>query len=492
MAKLFLFAIGGTGSRVVKSLAMLLASGVKIENTDTIIPIIVDPDSANGDLTRTIDILKEYKSIREKSFSDKTDFFKTKISSLDEIGEGGYLSDKFTYDIDGVKSQLFRDFIGFSELDANNKALNSLLFSKGNLDADMEVGFKGNPNIGSVVLNKFKQTQFFNKFASNFEENDRVFIVSSIFGGTGAAGFPLILKNIRDAKNPTPHHSFLNSAKIGAVSVLPYFGVDKSSGSSIDSNTFVSKTIAALKYYADNICDNKAINALYYIGDNLTNDQKGADGADDQRNKAHFIELASAISIVDFMSIPDNELSFVNGEVTNPKYFEFGLGNESNSITFSDLANQTYEQIAKPLTKYSLFKTYMESHYEESCKNSKMPHIHNGNNKLSKEALDQRFRNSISIFNRHFTEWLDEMRVSNVSFSALDVKQKGKDIYNQVIGKPVKPGFLSKVKNGEGITSFLNKLNEGETSFDFLKPTQKLSALFTKVTNEIVDTEIKL
>ena len=213
MAKLFLFAIGGTGSRVVKSLAMLLASGVKIENTDTIIPIIVDPDSANGDLTRTIDILKEYKSIREKSFSDKTDFFKTKISSLDEIGEGGYLSDKFTYDIDGVKSQLFRDFIGYSELDANNKALNSLLFSKGNLDADMEVGFKGNPNIGSVVLNKFKQTQFFNKFASNFEENDRVFIVSSIFGGTGAAGFPLILKNIRDAKNPTPHHSFLNSAK---------------------------------------------------------------------------------------------------------------------------------------------------------------------------------------------------------------------------------------------------------------------------------------
>ena len=63
MAKLFLFAIGGTGSRVVKSLAMLLASGVKIENTDTIIPIIVDPDSANGDLTRTIDILKEYKSM---------------------------------------------------------------------------------------------------------------------------------------------------------------------------------------------------------------------------------------------------------------------------------------------------------------------------------------------------------------------------------------------------------------------------------------------
>jgi hypothetical protein len=492
MAKLFLFAIGGTGSRVVKSLTMLLASGVKIENTDTIIPIIVDPDSANGDLTRTIDILKEYKSIREKSFSDKTDFFKTKISSLDEIGEGGYLSDKFTYDIDGVKSQLFRDFIGYSELDANNKALNSLLFSKGNLDADMEVGFKGNPNIGSVVLNKFKQTQFFNKFASNFEENDRVFIVSSIFGGTGAAGFPLILKNIRDAKNPTPHHSFLNSAKIGAVSVLPYFGVDKSSGSSIDSNTFISKTIAALKYYADNICDNKAINALYYIGDNLTNDQKGADGADDQRNKAHFIELASALSIVDFMSIPDNELSFVNGEVTNPKYFEFGLSNESNSIKFSDLANQTYEQIAKPLTKYSLFKTYMESHYEESCKNSKMPHIHNGNNKLSKEILDQRFRNSITTFNRHYSEWLNEMSISNIAFNALDSSKNGSNIYNQVNGKPVKKGIFDSIFQADGLNNFKGKLNDKEPDYDSLKAPNKLMALFSFVTNEIITKEIKL
>lgn len=492
MAKLFLFAIGGTGSRVVKALAMLLASGVEMKNTDEVIPIIIDPDSANGDLTRTIDLLKEYKSIREKSFSVRTDFFKTKISSLDEIGDSGYLSDKFTYDIDGVKSQLFRDFIGYSELDANNKALNSLLFSKTNLDADMEVGFKGNPNIGSVVLNKFKQTQFFNKFASNFEENDRVFIVSSIFGGTGAAGFPLILKNIRDAKNPTPHHSFLNSAKIGAVSVLPYFGVDKSGTSVIDSNTFISKTIAALKYYADNICDNKAINALYYIGDNLTNEQKGADGADDQRNKAHFIELASALSIVDFMSIPDNELSFVNGEVTNPKYFEFGLSKETNSITFADLANQTSEQIARPLTRYSLFKTYMESHYEESCRNSKMPHIYNGNNKLSKEALDQRFRNSLTAFNKHYSEWLHEMSISNVAFSPLDLSKNGSNIYNQVNGKHVKKGFLDGIFQADGLNNFKSRLNSKEPDYDSLKSPNKLMALFSFVTNEITAKEIKL
>ena len=81
MAKLFLFAIGGTGSRVVKSLAMLLASGVKIENTDTIIPIIIDPDSSNGDLTRTVEILKTYKAIRGSEHPDQSTFFDTKFSS---------------------------------------------------------------------------------------------------------------------------------------------------------------------------------------------------------------------------------------------------------------------------------------------------------------------------------------------------------------------------------------------------------------------------
>jgi hypothetical protein len=84
MAKLFVFAIGGTGSRVIKALTMLLASGVELRNIDRVVPIIIDPDTSNGDLTRTVDILKTYKEIREKTFSEESGFFKTRISSLDE------------------------------------------------------------------------------------------------------------------------------------------------------------------------------------------------------------------------------------------------------------------------------------------------------------------------------------------------------------------------------------------------------------------------
>lgn len=51
MSKLYVFAIGGSGSRVLRSLTMLLSSGV---HTDyEIVPMIVDPDQSNGDLVRT-------------------------------------------------------------------------------------------------------------------------------------------------------------------------------------------------------------------------------------------------------------------------------------------------------------------------------------------------------------------------------------------------------------------------------------------------------
>lgn len=491
MSKLFLFAIGGTGSRVVKALTMLLAAGVNAA-AETIVPIIIDPDSANGDLTRTVEILKTYKEIRAQAASDKSSFFKTKFSSLDELGEGSFVSDNFIFDIEGVKEHLFKDFIGYSELDRSNRAFSSLLFSKSNLNADMDVGFKGNPNIGSVVLNKFKDTSFFRKFASNFEQNDRVFIISSIFGGTGAAGFPLILKNVRDAAPPLPHHNFLRNARIGAVSILPYFGVDKNDKTSIDSNTFISKTKAALSYYARNVSGNRSVNALYYIGDMVTNDQKGADGASGQRNKAHFIELAAALSVIDFMDLGDADLNVVNGSATNPKFFEFGLQKESSSIQFADLAKETHDIVARPLTRFALYQSFLENHYTEFSEAKGEAWASNGNNKLTREALGVRYRNSLSTFNQHFKEWLQEMSVSNVSFNPIDFTKSGKDIFNLVNGTPEKKGFLNNILKGSGLGNYRNVLSELEPQFDHLSSSQKLMALFSGATEKIVNEKLTI
>ena len=56
MAKMYVFCIGGTGSRVLRSLTMMLAAGVEA-NINEIIPIVIDPDQSNADLTRAVTLM---------------------------------------------------------------------------------------------------------------------------------------------------------------------------------------------------------------------------------------------------------------------------------------------------------------------------------------------------------------------------------------------------------------------------------------------------
>lgn len=65
MAKLYIFGIGGTGSRVLRSLTMLMASGIRMD-VNEIVPIIIDPDVANADLTRTVTLMNNYSVLRSK------------------------------------------------------------------------------------------------------------------------------------------------------------------------------------------------------------------------------------------------------------------------------------------------------------------------------------------------------------------------------------------------------------------------------------------
>lgn len=122
-----------------------------------------------------------------------------------------------------------------------------MLFSENNLEADMSVGFKGNPNIGSVVLNQFVGSEDFAEFANSFAEGDAIFIISSIFGGTGASGFPILLKNLRaNDTTAVQNASLIAQAPIGAITVLPYFilnNIDPNRDDQIDSGTFIQKHV---------------------------------------------------------------------------------------------------------------------------------------------------------------------------------------------------------------------------------------------------------
>jgi hypothetical protein len=455
--KLYVFGIGGTGSRVIKALTMLLASGVKLENDfDIVVPIIIDPDTANGDLNRTTDILTKYQNIVSKAGSEN-ELFGTKIKTLVQLTNENSpnLSNNFKFGIDG-SGQEFGQSIDYNGLDDENKALIDLLFSEENIKADMTVGFKGNPNIGSVVLNKIVDSNEYNAFSDSFNQGDAIFIISSIFGGTGASGFPLLLKNLRINDTSRHNSDIISKSTIGAISYLPYFKVSDGNNDEkeIDSATFFGKAKAALSYYEHAIFNNKdMLNSFYHIGDKANNNMKYAEGKAEQKNDAHFVELAGALAIVDFVkSIP---IISQSNQVTIK---EFGIEDDSTKLKFDSLGQDAKDKLRVPLSKMYLCDKFVEKSMAELLKS---PGKYNGVSGINKDFYNSDFYKIEFIpFLNYFKGWIDEMKTNDISFTPFHENQDHDSLLDFIIGNEVPRGttFSRNKAKGDFLIKSAHKL----------------------------------
>ena len=299
MKKVFVFCIGGTGIRVMKSITMLMAGGMST-NGYTVVPIILDPHLDLEEKKNLHSLIDNYESIYKQSINNGTStlnhlegFFNSEMLTIGELNN--QLND--TQQATGSKEK-FSSYIDVSNLgtrDINNYLVETL-FSTKNLNNPLSVGFKGNPNVGTVVLgDMIEGADWFKAFKLHCEKDDRVFIISSIFGGTGASGYPLLEKKIRGTNNqPT-----VKNALMGAVTVLPYFGLKdpSSSGSDIDSTNFYTKTKAALAYYQNTVQSDY----LYYVGEKTLR-QVYENDEQKQEDTANFIELVAASALFDFLT----------------------------------------------------------------------------------------------------------------------------------------------------------------------------------------------
>lgn len=471
MSKIYVFGIGGTGARVMRSLTMLLASGVKLgENIDTVIPVIIDQDRSNGDLTRTVALLKTYKSLHDQlqfGRNSKSEFFKTNIDDLNT---------SFRMQVADVADKDFQSYIKYLNLDTRNKALVSLLFSKKNLEAHMDVGFKGNPNMGSVVLNNFS-TEADNDLGSileSFQSGDKIFIISSIFGGTGAAGFPLLLKTLRQAQSSQlPSAALVANAPIGAITVLPYFGVQHDEDSEINMDSFMSKAKAALSYYRDNL----NTDVLYYISDKLSKNYDNHEGDSAQRNNAHFVEMVAALSIVDFCKN--------NVQHDGSKSFkEFGFNEDKPVVSIRTLADSTRALVGKPLISMFIFEKFYKEHLKNTWENAWAKDFSyaddDNEGKMDSTVMSHDFFVKLTKFLKDFdNEWLREMANNSRAFKPFNLETSGENIFNSIDGyEPKKTGFWGKLtsKNLDGyeaidnaIADISNDLHKKLPMYDYFK-----------------------
>lgn len=468
MSKLYLFAIGGTGSRVLRAMINMLAAGVEID-ADQIVPIIVDPDLSNGDLTRTVGLMNDYNIVRGYlSFpqNNPNRFFRTAIKT-DLIANG-----RLT--IAGTQNKSFKNFIGLSGMSRANQALAGMLFSKKNLDASMTVGFRGNPNIGSVVLNQLSTSADFTAFANSFVEGDRIFIISSIFGGTGASGFPLLLKTLRHNQR-IPNHALINAAPIGAISVLPYFNLKQPTDgnpSEIDSGTFISKTKSALSYYEKNIGND--IDTLYFIADVARTAYENHDGGEKQGNIAHLIEFFAATAAIDFA----NEKDIIPN--TPAKYKELGIKNSTSpDVTFPTLNAGLHNMLYTPLTRFALMASTILNRNETeiggwafNTRSQGLPDIYRST-----------FYTYLKIFAEKNREWFEEMRHNDRSLALYDMERAKIKPFEIVTGVTPR-GYTGKIDKDYDLIA--NCLNSASKNWNTTSNEDRFMEMFHRATDDLI------
>lgn len=366
MGRLFLFCIGGTGARVMRSLVMLLASGVKVD-VEKIVPIIIDVDSKNEDTARAIKALELYKLIRGRVYASKNvpsdGFFITDMSPLgaEAVEDSNITNIKTAFQLEfGNITKTFYNYLEVARMNDNTQTLLRALLDDSpeedrstELNLNLTVGFKGNPNIGSVIFNELVETDEYKYFARAFNPNDKIFIVSSIFGGTGSAGFPQLVKNLR--RNTGNLNDALQRAKIGATVVMPYFTVEDNKASAVDARNFMSKTKAALSYYEKELRDIEKLDAVYYLYDEPGNPYSNNEGGNSQKNDAHFVELLAAKAVIKFA----NQKQYEN----NTEFYEYAIRSKEPVINFTHLFEDPTRDVflTLPLTCFAYFAKLYQS-----------------------------------------------------------------------------------------------------------------------------------
>ena len=433
MPRCFVFLIGGTGPRIFQSFLYLLAAGCRndILKKWEIVPVFIDLDTKNGNLKSCIDLLKTYTTLYGNLLSEKhqNQFWGTKISSLAEISRNAQSGD-FVMEL-GLSNKSLRQVIDFGELEnvksdgaAKNlkptQDLISLLYSRDELSMTLEKGFKGHPGIGTLVFEALAgdsnegsfANEDFNAFVENFDESrgDRIFIVNSIFGGTGASGLPWLLKILR--KN-NEKNAGLQKAKTGVLSVMPYFRVQADKQGLIDSAGFISRTKAALKFYHQNLKPN----IFFYIGEeNLNTEYENQEGGIQQNNHAHPVELFGATSIIKFLefdqkNIPDPE---------NPLQFSYGIELEEDqrkiNLTNFSPGSFSYQSLVPKLTQFYLASILV-------LKILKLDHSNRWalstgiyekvGNQISKSFHNSPFYANLESFMSSYMNWLGELKGAN-------------------------------------------------------------------------------
>ena len=193
MSDCYIIGVGGTGSKVIESYIKLCATGLGPTNLWL---GMVDQDEANGNVARSKTAIENYQRLRrfikregKDNIGFDSNFLKTDIKTHPE--------DASWCPLPGVTPTL-KDVFSYDLLNpALKDTMDCLYHTEDELNLPLDEGFRARPSIGAaaIISQMNENTPFWQKLFDALDDANsvkevKIFLVSSIFGGTGASGFP--------------------------------------------------------------------------------------------------------------------------------------------------------------------------------------------------------------------------------------------------------------------------------------------------------------
>lgn len=223
------------------------------------------------------------------------------------------------------------------------------MYSKDEQQQSTDKGFYGHPSIGALIFKfmtqaeKFAQTQgslndiniatpVIRELRKGGSEKVKVFIVGSVFGGTGASVFSNLARYIRREVTAIPGTAS-DRVLISGCLLLPYFALpdkkDQSDHIQLFTEEFMPKSMVALNFYGDTDrgadakqtlrqFDSKAhvFDSLYVVGNQAEHHTSEAFATGGSGQKSHFdiVDLFAAQAATDFFNALDASFAVQQNE----------------------------------------------------------------------------------------------------------------------------------------------------------------------------------
>ncbi len=350
--QLFVIGIGGTGMRCLESLVHTCAMGM-YDNT-TINILALDTDLENGNYNRLKDLIEDVylkvKGFNKNHYSLSDTFFSAKINFY-----------KFSPDYSKAdKNGKFSTLTKYIYQDENKRELANLLLTENVREFDLKHGYRAQTHIGSLLMyhgileevreNPHGQLAKFIQAIFDASESGtaRVFVLGSVFGGTGASSIPVIPKVFNAAINTMIPGKSLSKVYFGAVLLSSYFKFPAPDENQrlaqkviASAKNFTLNSQVAMMFYNEDSTVKTTYQKFYMLGTptiEFETKQPTKDtitGGAAQKNDAHYIELLCAFAAYDFFNTELKNLEEIKNEKREVQYFYRAL-NENGKIDFKD------------------------------------------------------------------------------------------------------------------------------------------------------------